>query len=245
MRKYFTFVLFLMCIVFLFLSFKAEAATIVTPYAQTTTNQLWWLKKKGVERFEWIDHTGRTNIATRTIGSSNIVRTTSSGMYNRSGITVDKDLKVLEYRLEYSDPYEWSIDKLCPGTYNMTNGTWYTQLTDDAKTAMWVSYTNAYFVAKEKEEQEFQARLNAPAAFDVTKTPDEYKAYILGDRSYDDLMPQERREISLELSKYTLEWIRINEPETWVGKQRFQLPGRENNLSEQQKIHSARGRILR
>jgi hypothetical protein len=90
----------------------------------------------------------------------------------------------------------------------------------------------------EKEEA------SAPAKFDLSKTPDEYKAALLGDRSYDDLMPNEKRELSSEVAAYRIEWTRINDPEAWWRMRRPLIPGNEIR-SEQEKIRSSRGSAIR
>lgn len=230
------FIMVLMAVAFGFTSFAADK-----PYAQTTTNQLWYMVKKGVERFEWVDHLGRTNIGSRVIGSTTNTRTSSRNY----GITVDAQLNALEYEVFNVSFFDgWDIKNICPGKYDLVGGKWYFDMTDAEKTAAWVAYTNSYItayndrIAKEKEEA------SAPAKFDLSKTPDEYKASLLGDRSYDDLMPNEKRELSADVAEYRIEWTRINDPEAWWRMKRPLLPGNDIR-SEQEKIRSSRGSAIR
>ena len=229
MRKYIIFCLlmFLVC-----LSMMA-ADTFARPYAQATTNQLWWMKRKwNAERVEWVDHLGHTNITQRTIGSQdNFKGSSGQGV----SIVIAPDLSVVSYTLKHAYIDEgWSISKVAPGTYDFKVGKWYGDMTDTEKTAMWVAYTNSVAEAKVKHD----AMLAAPAKFDVSRTPEEYEAYLLGDRAFDDLTPEEKREISREVGKYRREWIRINDPEHFEPKPPSPFSGR--HMTEQQKIKSRR-----
>lgn len=219
------------------LAFSIEAAEPIRPYAQNTTNQVWWLLKKGVKKYEWVDHMGRTNVWQREVASTNNTRTS----HINYGITITPDLKVVEYEVFHGPIVKWDIKDIAPGKYDMVNGPWYYDLDDAAKTALWVAYTNSYINAELDRRAKLDAEASAPAKFDVSKTPDEYKADLLGDREYDELMPAEKRALNREMSKYRVEWTRINDPDQWRRLRELPFPGRGENLTEQQKIRSRSG----
>lgn len=219
------------------LALSIEAAEPIRPYAQNTTNQVWWLLKKGIRKYEWVDHNGRTNVWQREVASTNNTRTSNQ----RYGITIAPDLQVVQYEVFYGPIVEWDIKDIAPGKYDMVNGPWYYDLDDASKTALWVAYTNSYINAELDRRAKLEAEASAPAKFDVSKTPDEYKADLLGDREYDELMPAEKRALNKELSKYRIEWTRINDPDQWCRLREPLFPGRDDNRTEQQKIRSRSG----
>ena len=228
MRKYIALVLMLLVC----LSVMA-VDSFIKPYAQTTTNQLWWTARKwNKERIEWVDHLGHTNLTMRTINGTENER---AGSGNGTSIVIAPDLSIVSYTLSHAYIDEgWSIAKVAPGTYDFKVGKWYGDMTDEEKTAMWVAYTNQVAEAKAAHE----AMLKAPAKFDVSRTVEEYEAYLLGNREFDDLTPEEKREVRSELAKYRTEWTRVNDPENF--EPRLPLPGGRGNMTEQQKIKSRR-----
>ena len=234
MKRYFVLV-FLMILFALALSI--EAAEPIRPYAQNTTNQVWWLLKKGIRKYEWVNHNGSTNTWQREVASTNNTRTSSRNY----GITIAPDLTVVEYEVFSGPIVNWDIKDIAPGKYDMVNGPWYYDLPDADKTALWVAYTNSYINAELDRRAKLEAEASAPAKFDVSKTPEEYKADLLGDREYDELMPAEKRALNTELSKYRIEWTRINDPEQWRRLREPMFPGRDDNRTEQQKIRSRSG----
>ncbi len=219
------------------LALSIEAAEPIRPYAQNTTNQVWWLLKKGIKKYEWVDHTGRTNTWQREVASTNNTRTSNQ----RYGITITPDLQVVQYEVFYGPIVNWDIKDIAPAKYDMVKGPWYYDLDNASKTALWVAYTNSYINAELDRRAKLEAEASAPAKFDVSKTPDEYKADLLGDREYDELMPAEKRALNQELSKYRIEWTRINDPDQWRRLREPMFPGRGDNLTEQQKIRSRSG----
>lgn len=227
---------FFLMLLFAF-ALSVDAAGLIRPYAQNTTNQVWWLLKKGIQKYEWVDHNGHTNTWQREVASTNNTRTSH---YNY-GITIAPDLTVVEYEVFHGPIIKWDIKDIAPGKYDMVNGPWYYDLPDADKTALWVAYTNSYINAELARRAELEAEASAPAKFDVSKTPDEYKAELLGDREEDELMPAEKRALNMEMSKYRLEWTRINDPDQWRRLKEPLFPGREDNRTEQQKIRSRSG----
>lgn len=230
MKKYF--LLLMVLFTFVFMSVLADS-NIVRPFAQTTTNQKWYVQRKwNKENVEWIDHTGRTNLAQRVIGSTTDVK---GGDGHGKSIVLTSDLKVKYYTIDYANVSEgWSINNVAPGTYDFENGKWYTDMTDEEKTAMWVAYTNKVIQAELKRE----AERNAPAKFDVTHTPDEYMEFLLAGRELEDLAPEDQRDIRREFYKYRREWIRVNDPLNYDPPLPFM---RNSGMTEQQKIRSRRG----
>lgn len=228
MRKYIALVLMLLVC----LSVMA-ADSFIKPYAQPTTNQLWWTARKwNKERIEWVDHLGHTNITLRTINGTENER---AGSGNGVSIVIAPDLSVVSYTLSHAYIDEgWSIAKVAPGTYDFKVGKWYGDMTDEEKTAMWVAYTNQVAEAKAAHE----AMLKAPAKFDVSRTVEEYEAFLLGDRVFEDLTPEEKLEVRRELAKYKDEWTRVNDPENY--ELHLPDPRHRNGMTEQQKIKSRR-----
>ena len=228
------FILMMFILLAFFVCMVADAAPIIRPYAQTTTNQVWWVQRKyNQENVEWIDHTGHTNTARRVIGSTEDFK---GGSGRGKSVTIAADLTVKLYTLDYAYVDEgWSIANVAPGTYDLVNGKWYTDMTDEEKTAMWVAYTNKVIQARIEAENERKA----PAKFDVTRTPDEYEAYLLNSRDMEDLAPADRADIRREVNVYRREWIRVNQPELYDPP----LPSRwgGGKMTEQQKIRSRRG----
>lgn len=229
MKKYILMVLVLLA----FMCVMADVK-IVRPFAQPTTNQTWWVQRKfNKENVEWIDHTGHTNKTQRVIGSTDNF---TGGDGRGKSITIAPDLTVLTYTVSsaYVDD-GWSIDNVAPGTYDLVNGKWYTDMTVEEKTGMWVAYTNKVIQARYERELE----KNAPAKFDVSRTPEEYEAVLLNGREYEDLAPADRADIRRELNTYRREWIRINDPLN------YDLPSPirfgNSRMTEQQKIRSRRG----
>ena len=216
------------------LAFSIEAAEPIRPYAQNTTNQVWWLLKKGIQKYEWVDHNGHTNTWQRQVASTNNTRTSSRNY----GITIAPDLTVVEYEVFNGPVVNWDIKDIAPAKYDMVNGPWYYDLTDADKTALWVAYTNSCIQAEYDRRAKLEAEASAPAKFDVSKTPDEYKAELLGDREEGDLMPAEKRVLNTELAKYRIEWTRINDPDQWRRLREPLFPGRDDGRTEQQKIRS-------
>ena len=232
MRKY---IMLMMLLLVCMISMTADA--YVRPYAQTTTNQIWWMARKwNKERIEWIDHTGRTNLTIRVInGPDNVIGSNGHGIM----ITVAPDLSVVSYSLGYANFREgWSISRVAPGTYDFQNGKWYGDMTDEEKTAMWVAYTNKVLSAQAADKAEREA----PAKFDVSRSVEEYETYLLGGRAFEDLTPDEQFDLRAELAVYREEWTRVNDPENYRPNL---LPKFNNNMTEQQKIHSRRGRWFR
>ena len=229
MRKYCVLVLML-----LFALITCVAEGYIRPYAQTSTVEVaWWVRKKfQVENIDLVDHLGSTNQCRRPIGGGTD-NVTAKSRFGHGTAVISPDLQIISYTVDHAYiDRGWTTNNVAPGTYDLVNGTWYGDMTGEEKTAMWVAYTNK--VAQERAAAE--ARKNAPAKFDVSKTPEEYKAYLLNGREEDDIDPVERRFITREVRKYEDEWTRINEPEKWS------LPDPEllniNKMSEQKKKNS-------
>lgn len=228
--------------ILLFLMFFMFAVAFAAEYSMpraflTPTNEVpWWMKAQRKEKVTLIDHLGHTNTAVRVVGSTNTV---SVGFKNQGSAKLSADLKVLTYSVPSVNIEEgWSITNICPGVYNLETDKFYIEMTDEEKTARWIDYTNKVHLAEIAE----QNVRNAPAKFDVSMTVEEFRASLLGERKYEDLLPIERREISLQVSVYRDEWTRINEPDKWRALPDFRMSSR---MTEQQKIKSRRGFRLR
>ena len=200
-------------LILLTFSIISVAEGYIKPFAQTSTNPVpWWVAKKlRMENIEFVDHLGHTNLVRRPIGGGTAnVRGTSRWGGNYAIIT--PELVVTNYVVGGAD-FErgWSILNVAPGSYDLVAGTWYGDMTDEQKTACWVSYTNSVIQARNSEE----AERNAPAKFDVSKTPEEYETFLLRGRDKADVDPCERRFIAREVGKYRNEWTRINEPDKY------------------------------
>lgn len=198
-------------------------ADIIRPFAQATTNQVWWQVKKGRERVEFIDHTGRTNFAYRTIGSTENFKWSN----NNTVATIAPDLSVLEYTIRHGR-YDYTLDMIAPATYDLVNGKWYTELTDAEKEALWKAYIDRVIA----ERKAWEAERYAPAKFDVSRTPEEYQEYLLGGRDLEDVTPAEARQIAHEVAVYKREWQRIHDPEAYDGP-KIHIG---STMSEQEKI---------
>lgn len=228
---------FMLLFLMLFTFAVAFAAEYAMPYAfLTPTNEVpWWMKAQRKEKVTLVDHLGRTNTALRVIGSTNTV---SVGFRNQGSAKLSADLKVLTYTVPAVNIEEgWSITNICPGVYNLETNKFYIEMTDAEKTTLWIDYTNKVHLAEIAE----QNVRNAPAKFDVSMTVEEFKASLLGERKYEDLLPIEKLEIHRQVSVYRDEWTRINEPDKWRALPDF----RSSRMTEQQKIKSRRGFRLR
>lgn len=233
MRSHFLFVILLLLT---FVMWFGTVDAYVRPFAQTSTNEVpWWVKKKlNVENYEFIDHNGRTNLFRRPIGggTENLKVNTA---YNAISAVVTPDLTILSYTVRgaYIDR-GWTIDNVAPATYDLVNGKWYGDMTDGEKTALWVAYTNSVEQAKIAEND----RIYGPAKFDVSRTPEEYEAYLLAGREKEDLAPGEYRAIARELRIYKSEWTRIHDPEHWEMTPKLPQFNR-SHISEQTKLKRA------
>lgn len=205
---------FVILILLTFSLICSVAEGYIKPFAQPSTNAVpWWVAKKlRMENIELVDHLGRTNLVRRPIGGgTKNVRGTSR--WGGSYAIITPDLVVTNYVIpNASFERGWSINDVAPGVYDLVAGTWYGDMTDEQKTALWVSYTNSVIQARNAEE----AAINAPAKFDVSKTPEEYETFLLRGRDRVDVDPCERRFIDREVGKYRSEWTRINEPEKYT-----------------------------
>ena len=218
----------LLMFVFVF-AMVMQAATVPYAFVDAPENAPWWVERIKKERICLVDHLGKTNWTLRLKTATNVICRVGNA-------TVSPDLKVLTYTVGSAPIENWSIANVCPGTYNLQTNVFYTEMTDEAKTALWVAYTNTVIQAKLASE----AERTAPAKFDVSKTPAEFKAELLGDRDVKDLTPEERREFRQEYGRYVDEWVRINEPDKW--RPTLEPFKSENRLTEQQKIKAAAGR---
>lgn len=228
---------FMLLFLMLFTFAVAFAAEYAMPYAfLTPANEVpWWMKAQRKEKVTLVDHLGRTNTAIRVVGSTNTV---SVGFRNHGSAKLSADLKVLTYTVPAVNIEEgWSITNICPGVYNLETNKFYIEMTDAEKTTLWIDYTNKVHLAEIAE----QNVRNAPAKFDVSMTVEEFRASLLGERKYEDLLPIEKLEIHSQVSVYRDEWTRINEPDKWRALPDF----RSSRMTEQQKIKSRRGFRLR
>ena len=232
MKKFMLLVLFVLACITLHAQYSM-------PYAyHVPTNEVpWWLAAHGKEKFALVNHKGETNTTIRKVGlTSNF---TIGGGNGTARALVTPDCKILKYTIPgVNIERGWSTNNICPGTYDLQNGKFYIELTGEEKLAMWIAYTNQVIQAALAEE----AAAKAPAKFDVSMTPDEFKAQLLGDRVMEDLLPAERRDINSQVSVYRREWIRINDPEKYDREYRGRLlmPNMRDIRTEQQKIKSRR-----
>ena len=217
----------------------AANAEIVRPFAQASTNEVpWWLARRGVVAFELVDHNGKKHLARRNTNDTEPAKVGS--VSSTIAATVAPDNTVLTYTVTGANFSEgWSIDNVAPATYDLVNGTWYTDMTDAEKTALWVAYTNKVIQA----EKDLEAYDKRPAEFDVSRSPEEYKKYLLGDRVEEDLAPTEKAELNQEYYKYKSEWTRINDPENYRSTTRIRLPDRGIKTSEMNKSRAGRFRF--
>lgn len=216
------FLLFILCFLFAFVAMCAvqEPTCFKLP-------DPWWYSRHNNELFGFTDHNGKTNKVT--VSKSDEVCKASAG-WNDASIVFGKDLQWIEYTVKSASvgrDYSYNIENIAPGVYS--NGLFYTQMTLEQKTALWVAYTNKLIQAY----WEHQKVKYADAKFDVSMDPEEYKAQLMEGRTEEDLTPDERREIMAEYRKYYDEWLRINDPDKWdfpIG-----APGRDKIISEQAK----------
>ena len=202
MKKFFT--LFLLA-VFAWIALPMYAE-ILEPTC-TKLEAKWWMSRYNKELFQWTDHTGHTNTV-QNIATNPVVK--ASG--RDCSITFGTNLVWQTYTVSsghLGQDYSYSLSNIAPGTY--TNGLFYTQMTDEQKTELWVAYTNrciqAYYA--------HQAEKYADAKFDVSMDPEEYKAKLFEGRSDDDLLPEEKSFLMNEYHTYYREWLRINDPDEW------------------------------
>ena len=213
MKRYFLFVILLfICILACQQGLMADT---IKPFALSCESKDWWRTKNGWESFMWVDHTSTTNTSYRLV--TNEAPTKVSNRRSVSAL-VDKDLNIISYTVsdayvDRTDGYKYDIDKVAPATYDLVNGKFYTEMTEDEKRGLWIAYTNKVVTADKARE----ARWTAPAKFDISKTPKEYLTELLKDRKWSELTPDEQSELKDELKTYTSEWQRINDPKTYFG----------------------------
>lgn len=211
-----------------FIVFVMQLSAYIRPFTCPPTEQEWWRTRTGSEKFLWVDHNGHTNTVVRKVADTGDVTTIGSSFRTVTAVFgADHTLK--SYTLDSSmlnKDGSYNLDKVAPATYDMINGKWYGDMTVEEKTALWVVYTNKVHLAYLADK----AIREAPAKFDVSKTPEEYKKELLGDRKLEDLLPEERLEFFQEFHKYEDEWTRINQPNRWR-----RIPFLNENLTEQQK----------
>lgn len=223
------------CLVFLALfAFGDNAIWLPKPFAFGLPSQTWWRVRMNQEEFKWVDHTGKTNMGIRPllVNEGEIRSSTRvSGGSNGISAEIGPDFTVLTYTIGSArlddKTYAYDINRVAPGTYDLVNGKWYPEMTDDEKNAKWAVYTNKVIqgiIADIKER-------TAPAKFDVSKSPEEYKTWLMGGRDPETLTPEEEHEINIEYGIYQLEWTRVNDPEHY---KRIPMP-RDQILTEQQK----------
>lgn len=225
--------LLLFLMVFCFITLLAE---IVRPTAFYPTSQKdWWRTKNGWESFQWTDHNGRTNTSYRLIGTTS--NTVVSASRDAVSAVIDPSLKVLEYTVEsaYLDNFQYDISRIAPATYDLVNGQFYTDMTEEQKVALWVAYTNKQYQAYAARE----SRWTAPAKFDISKTPKEYLTELLKGRKWSELIPEEQDSLKDEIKVYTDEWRRINDPRGYFGLEYiFKYEMFTDTRTEQQKKSS-------
>lgn len=222
------------CLVFLALfAFGDNAVWMPKPFAFGLPSQTWWRVRMNQEEFRWVDHTCKTNTSIRPLLISEGEQRASTRVGGGNGIhaEIGPDFRVLSYTIESArlneTNYSYDINRIAPGTYDLINGKWYPEMTDEEKHAKWAAYTNQVIqgiIADIKERK-------APAKFDVSKTPGEYRAWLMGGRDPETLTPEEEREINIEYNIYRLEWTRVNDPDHY---KRIPLP-RDTILTERQK----------
>lgn len=223
----------LICFVLLAAFAFAEGEKVHTrPFAFGVEKQPWWRARMNNEEFRWVDHHGRTNTAVRALlkveEENPDARVSNQGVYG----FVRPDFTFVSYTVTHGatkeGTYEYNIDNVAPGTYDLINGKWYDDMTIEEKHAKWAVYTNKCIQAVLADI----AERSAPAKFNVERSPEEYKEFLLGGRDESTLTPDEMREIRAEYNLYRLEWIRVNDPENYRPKL---TPKFNENLSEQQK----------
>ena len=236
---------FLLLFLMVFAFFMA-LAEIVRPTAfYPPTQKDWWRTKNGWESFYWTDHSGHTNTAYRLIGTTS--NTVVSASRQEVTAVVDPQLNVLEYTVKSAhldENFGYDINRVAPATYDLVNGQFYTDMTEDAKTGLWVAYTNQQYQAHLARE----SRWTAPAKFDISKTPKEYLTELLKGRKWSELIPEEQDALKQEIKVYTDEWQRINDPRGYFGLEYlFKFEWFADDRTEQQKKRSEsvgrRGRL--
>lgn len=179
------------------------SAEVKVPTAQLGITK-WWQERKGIEVVSWTDHNGKTNSCSRMKGSQDVLKSSNG---RGCSIKISPELQVLEYKVSSGYRTNTSdLSQIAPATYDLINGKFYTEMTEEEKKALWDAYDAK--VAEQKAAEE--AERNAPAKFDVSKTPAEYRASLLGDRDPATLTREERRELIREVGLYTKEYNRIN-----------------------------------
>lgn len=228
-RIFITFLLALTAMI----SFADDVVYIPKPYAFGLSTQSWWRVRLNQEEFRWVDHTSKTNMAIRPllkVESTEPNEDTKVSSGNNVSATIGPDFTVKTYTVMNAtlrDDKSYDVNKIAPGTYDLVNGKWYTEMTLEEKHAKWAVYTNKVIQAILADI----AERKAPAKFDVSKDPEEYLKFLMGDRDPETITPEEEREIRVEFAAYQLEWTRVNDPENY---KRSLFP-RDEILSEQQK----------
>ena len=225
--------LLLFLMVFCFFTLLAE---IVRPTAFYPPSQKdWWRTKNGWESFQWTDHNGRTNTAYRLIGTTS--NTVVSATRSEVSAVIDPSLNVIEYTVKsaYLDNFKYDISRVAPATYDLVNGQFYTDMTEEQKAALWSAYTNTQYQAYLVRER----RWTDPAKFDISKTPKEYLTELLKGRKWSELIPEEQYALNSEIRTYTDEWRRINDPRDYFGLEYiFKYEMFADDRTEQQKKRS-------
>lgn len=236
MKKWLAFILLAMLC---FISMVAQALHVGThpnndvKQAPTIENfdppeSQWWLKNYDVDCYRITDIFGKPHVITLKKG-------TTTYKSNRWPVYVEYDLVNLKWTnitveiAPLGEDYSYTILELAPGVY--TEGKFYTDMTDEEKRSMWEAY-----IAKAKSDRAAKDAIKyAPAKFDVTMDPEEYKATLMVGRTEEDLTPEEEAEIALESATYSDEWLRINDPDKWENGGLAPMPGGDQIISEQAK----------
>ena len=216
MKRCFLFVILLFVCVLAYQ--KNLMADTIKPFALRCESTDWWRTKNGWESFKWVDHTSTTNTSYRLVTNEAPTEVSTRRSVVSVSAFVDKDLNIISYTVrdvyvDRTNGYKYDINKVAPATYDLVNGKFYTEMTEDEKRSLWAAYTNKVVTADIARE----SRWTAPAKFDISKTPKEYLKELLKDRKWSELTPDEQSEIKDELKTYTSEWQRINDPKTYFG----------------------------
>lgn len=172
------------------------------------TEAKWWQVKKGIQPLSWTDIHGRTNTSQRAVGAEGNVRFGST--HSGDMFVTDKDFNPLTYTVGHATR-DAELTWPAPGEYDVSGGVIWTNLSVEEKTARW----DAYEAQVESNKVARYNRRYGPAKFDVSLTPEQFKAKIMEGRTEDDLTRAEAREINRQLHEYQDEWTRINDPENW------------------------------